>query len=281
MYLVTGATGNVGSQVAAALVAAGQPVRGVIRAADAAANLPAGVLPVVGDLDRAETLMDALDGVQGLFLLPGYSGAAELLAAAKAAGVQRLVQLSGGSAGSRDMHNAVTAYMARAEDAATGSGLAWTVLRPNAFMSNALRWLPQLQRGDELRLPFADVPSAIIDPADIGAVAVLALTADGHAEKIYRLTGPQSLTPADQVAELAAALGRSLRVIAQTDEEARADMLTQMPEPYVDAFLDFYADGALDESAVLPTVEQLLHRPPGNFTDWVRRHRTAFDGRTT
>jgi uncharacterized protein YbjT (DUF2867 family) len=85
MYLVTGAAGNVGSRVAAALLAAGRPVRGVVRAADATGSLPAGAEPVVGDLNRVGSLTGALAGVQGLFLLPGYEGAGELLTSAKAA----------------------------------------------------------------------------------------------------------------------------------------------------------------------------------------------------
>ena len=276
-YLVTGVSGNVGSAVAAALIDSGQSVRGVLTDPAAAAGLPAGVEPVVGDLNSAATLTGSLSGVQGMFLLPGYDGVGELLAAAKRAGVRRLVQLSGSSADSRDMTNAVTAYMARAEDLACASGLAWTILRPNAFMSNAFRWLPQLRVGDELRLPFGHVPAAVIDPADIGAVAAAALTSDQHAERIYRLTGPEPLTPVEQATILAGALDRRLRIVAQPNDEARAEMLTQMPAAYVDAFFDFYVAGRLDESTVLPTVEQVLGRAPGDFTSWAHRHRAAFD----
>jgi|SRR5579875_1088690 len=276
MYLVTGAAGNVGSQVAAALLAAGEAVRGVVRTPDGTGSLPPGAEPVVGDLNHPDSLTGALAGVQGLFLLPGYEGARPLLAAAKAAGVQRLVQLSGASAGSRDLTNAVTAYMAEAEYAARESGLAWTILRPSAFMSNALRWLPQLQAGDELRLQFPAVPTAMIDPADIGAVAAAALTGEGHTGRIYRISGPQPLTPPEQAAILAKELGRTLRIIELSNDETRAELLSQMPQAYVDAFFDFYVAGSLDESPVLPTVEQILNRPPGTFADWVHAHRNLF-----
>jgi uncharacterized protein YbjT (DUF2867 family) len=275
-FLVTGVSGNIGAAVAAALLANGHEVRGVIRDEGAVPGLPEGVWPVIGDLDRAETLIGALDGVEGLFLLPGYSGAADLLAAAHARGVRRLAQLSGGSAGSRDLSNAVTAYMVGAEDIAVESGLAWTILRPTAFMSNTLRWLPQLTAGDELRLPFTGVRTAVIDPADIGAVAAAALTGTGHAERVYRISGPESLLPADQVAMLAAELDRPLRLVAQTDDEAHADMLARMPSEYVDAFFDFYARGSLDESEVLPTVEEVTGRPPNTFRNWAHANAGRF-----
>ena len=275
-FLVTGVSGNIGAAVAEALVASGHEVRGVVRAATN--PIPEGVRPVVGDLDHAETLVDALTGVDGLFLLPGYAGAADLLAAARASRVRRLVQLSGGSAGSRDLSNAVTAYMVGAEDLATASGLAWTILRPSAFMSNTLRWLPKMAAGDELHLPFTRVRTAVIDPADIGAVAAVALTGTGHDERVYRLSGPESLVPADQVAVLAAELGRPLRVVAQSDDEARAEMSTQLPPEYVEAFLDFYARGSLDESAVLPTVEAITGRPPNSFGHWAHANAHRFAG---
>ena len=61
------------------------------------------------------------------------------------------------------------------------AGVASTILRPSGFQSNALRWLPQLRRGDVVRAPWPDVAIAAIDPADIGAVAAAVLTGPGHA----------------------------------------------------------------------------------------------------
>ncbi len=71
MYLVTGASGNVGSEVVTALLAAGEHVRALTRGASPA-TLPVEVEAVVGDLDKPETLGDALICVRGAYLLPGY-----------------------------------------------------------------------------------------------------------------------------------------------------------------------------------------------------------------
>jgi uncharacterized protein YbjT (DUF2867 family) len=180
------------------------------------------------------------------------------------------------SAGSGDTTNAITAYMAGSEQAARDSGLAWTILRPAAFMSNTFQWLPQLRAGDVVRAPFAQVRAAVTDPADIAAVAALALTEPGHEGRIYELSGPQPLTPADRVAILGQVLGRDLRFEAQSDEEARAEMIAAMPAKYVDAFFNFYADGTLDESRVLPTVQALTGRPPRGFAEWASAHASAF-----
>jgi uncharacterized protein YbjT (DUF2867 family) len=274
MYLVAGATGNIGGEVTRALLAAGEVVRALVR--NDRSRVPEGATPVVGDLNQPDTLGPHLAGVRGVFLLPGYDGLARLLELARAAGVERVVQLSGSSAASGDETNAVTRYMAATERAITGSDLPWTILRPSAFATNALEWAGQLREGDTVRAPFADVRIAVIDPADIGAVAAVALTSGAHEGRTYHLSGPEATTPAERVAVLGEVLGRSLTFEAQPNDEARAEMEASMPRKYVDAFFDFYVAGSLDESQVLPTVEQLTGRPPRMFRDWATAHAAAF-----
>jgi len=272
MYLVTGATGNVGSELVAALAAEGQPVRALVRTPR---EMP-GAETAVGDLNRPDTLKDALAGVRGLFLLPGYEGLAETLALAAEAGVRRVVLLSGGSAAGGDLGNAVARYMIESEQAVRASGLAWTFVRCGAFMSNALRWRGQLSAGDEVRVPFPTVRTASVDPYDIAAVAARALLDDGHEGAVHAVSGPESLLPEEQVAVLGRVLGRDLRCVGLTNAEARADMEASMPAPYVDAFFSFYVDGTLDESQVLPTVEQVTGRAPRTFEQWARDHAGEF-----
>ncbi|MEO3825834.1 NAD(P)H-binding protein [Actinomadura sp. B10D3] len=274
MITVAGSTGNIGSELVSILAAAGEPVRALVRKVPA--STLDGVEYVTGDLDDPASLAPALDGASGVFLLPGYRDMPGVLAEARRAGVQRVVQLSGGSAGSGDMTNAVTRYMVVTERAVHDSGLPWTILRPSAFMSNALRWLPQLRAGDTVRLPFANVRAAVVDPHDIAAVAATALLEGGHEGRTYYPTGPESLLPADQVAILGETLGRDLRFEAQPDDEARAEMTAQMPAEYVDAFFDFYVNGSLDESIVRPTVQDVTGTPPRTFAQWAKAHITAF-----
>jgi uncharacterized protein YbjT (DUF2867 family) len=275
MILVTGATGNIGRELVAALRERGQPVRALVRGAPPVSLRDVSV--VEGDLDEPVSLRPALDGVRAVFLLPGYRDMPGVLAAARDAGIEHVVQLSGLSAGSGDRGNAVTAYMIRSEEAVYGSGLPWTILRPVAFMSNALRWLPKLAAGDVLRLPFASVRTAAVDPADVAAVAAECLVGSGHEGQLYFPTGPESLTPADQVKVLARVLARDLRFEAQPDDEARAEMLEHTPVEYIDAFFDFYVAGNLDESEVRSTVQDLTGRTPRTFAHWAIEHRNEFE----
>jgi uncharacterized protein YbjT (DUF2867 family) len=272
-YLVTGSTGNVGSQIVRALVEAGENVRALVRSPDRAATLPAGAEAVVGDLNRPESL--PLDGVTGAFLLSGYNDLPVALSRMRDAGVQRVALLSSSAVPLGDTTNAVARYHIESEAAVKESGLGWTMLQPNGFMTNALQWAPQLQEGDVVRAPFASVRTAQIDPADIGAVAATALVTGDHDGRSYRLSGPESLLPADRVAVLARVLERELRFEAQSDEEAHAEMSAAMPAEYVDAFFSFFVDGTLDESEVLPAVEEVLGRAPRSFEAWARAHAAA------
>src|SRR4051794_17215665 len=139
MILVSGATGTIGSHVVAELARAHVPARALVRTPDRAARLPDGIEPVVGDL---ESLGDALDGVERLFLLSPAgpdtlrleSGAID---AARKAGVEAIVKLSAAGASS---HAAARFPRQHGEigDYLKASGMDWTLLMPNDFMSNLL-----------------------------------------------------------------------------------------------------------------------------------------------
>ncbi|NUT92827.1 MAG: NAD(P)H-binding protein [Saccharothrix sp.] len=271
MILVTGATGNVGREVVRALTGAGAPVRALVRAPG---DLP--VEQVVGDLDEPGSLDTALDGVRAVFLLPGYRDMPGVVDRFVRAGVERVVLLSSQAAVATDTDNVVSGYMTASETAVRESTVDWTVLRPAAFMSNALRWLPQLRVGDVVADAFGDVPIATVDPADIAAVAAKALLEDGHAGKAYSLTGPEALLPEDRLRILGRALGRDLRFEALDDDRAREQMNATTPPEYVKAFFSFYRDKTIDETTVHPTVEQVTGRPPRTFEQWATAHAADF-----
>ena len=281
--LVTGASGNVGAELAQLLASAGHRVSAVTRD-PARAGLPAGVDPVAADLSEPATLRPAWAGVDGLFLLPGYPGTPDLLADAATAGVTQVVLLSGSSAGDPASANAVTRYMSVTEEAVRAAGLPFSILRPSGFMSNTLQWAAQLTAGDVVQGPFADVPIAMIDPRDIARAAAAILAGDRHGDRrerrhdgqVYRLSGPAALLPADRVRVLADVLGRPLRFEPQSNQAAHAQMSSQMPAEYVEAFFDFYVRGTLDDSIVYPTVAELTGRPPRTFRQWAEAHAAAF-----
>jgi uncharacterized protein YbjT (DUF2867 family) len=273
MILVTGATGNVGSELVNVLAGAGRPVRAMVRTARPARD---GVEQVVGDLNDAASLRAAADGVRAVFLLGGYDDMPGALAAFRDAGVEHVTLLSSRCVVGGQEGNAVTGMHLAAEAAVRDSGLGWTFVRASGFMSNALQWVPQLRTGDVVREPFAEVPVAAIDPHDIAAVAAVAMTEVGHDGQAYAVTGPEAIRPADRVRVLGEVLGRDLKLEPLSNEDARAELSRTMPEKYVDAFFRFFVDGEFDDSPVTSTVRELTGRNPRSFADWATQHADAF-----
>ena len=270
--LITGATGNAGRAVVHSVAASGIAGRALIRSET---ELPAGIEPVYGDLNRPDTFADALEGATGIFLLSGYDRLPELLENAVRAGVRKVVVLSSSSLDG-DVSNAIAAYHHATEQEVRASGLDWTFLRPNSFMSNTLRWREQIAAGGPVRLQFPDVPISTIHPRDIGDVAVAAFTGD-HGGLVHRLTGPVALTPVEQLAILSEGLGRPLSPYPMSRAETHDDLNASMPPPYANAIESFFGDGTVDETSVNGTVEKVTGHPPRTLQSWVRENVALFD----
>lgn len=273
--LVLGATGNVGGELFRQLRAAGADVRAAVRD-PVHAQLPDGADAIAADFTAPATIAAAAAGVRAAFVLAGRHDLAGLLSALRGAGVERVVVLTSRSVIGRVPGNAVADMWAVAEDAVRASGLAWTLLRPSGFMSNALRWRPELAAGDVVRMPFADVPIAAIHPADLAGVAAAALTDRGHAGHSLELSGPAALLPAEQLATLGRVLGRALRIEPLTGDAARTALARVFPPAFVDAQLRFFEAGEFDDARVVSTVHDVLGRPPRTFDQWAAAHAAAF-----
>lgn len=284
MFLITGATGTVGSEVVASLQ---HTHPGRVRALTRNANavFPSGVNKVVADLST-DDLTAVLDGVDGVFLVSDGVHIADrdqrVAAAAAAAGVQRIVKLSalGVGHGSTDP---ITNWHRAGEEAIRVSGLSWTFLRPTAFMSNALNWAPDIARDRVVRAPFAAGRTAVVDPADIGAVAAASLTDGFRHEAIYEITGPDPLSPGDQVAILSDVLGRTLSFVEVDHADVLAQMTSHgMPTELARAIVELMRSSREPfNSQPTGDIQSVTGRPARSFVDWVRAHRAAFVEPTT
>ncbi|SEK64061.1 NAD(P)H-binding protein [Nonomuraea pusilla] len=270
MIVVTGATGNVGRELAGLLAAAGEQVTAVSRNA---ADLPHNVRHVQADLADPATLRPAFDGAEALFLLVAGDDPHAVLATAAHAGVRRVVLLSSQGAGTRpDSYRHPAAF----EQAVKDSGLEWTILRPGGFASNAYAWAESVRARRTAAAPFGDVGLPVIDPADIAEVASAVLREPGHASRTYELTGPELLTPRERAAAIGQALGEPVRFVEQSRDEARAQMLHLMPEPVADATLAILGAPTPAEQRISPDVERVLGRAPRTFATWAARNLAAF-----
>ena len=285
MIVVTGGTGRVGRQVVAQLRERGQPVRVVSRnPGQPPDGAGAGHAHLVGaetgraDLADPATLEPLLRDADALFLLWPFTSAAVTadlaprVAKIAARHVARVVYLSAQPAGERPGSS-----WALTERAVEDSGVAWTFLRPVGFASNTLMWADQIRSGDVVRWPFGAAARSLIDERDIAAVAVRALTEDGHAGSRYVLSGPAVLTQAEQLAAIGHALGRDL----SWAELPRAAALQALTAAWGDAgfaasALDTWERFVTHPEIVTATVREVTGAPAHSFADWAAANAGAF-----
>jgi uncharacterized protein YbjT (DUF2867 family) len=271
MITVIGATGNVGRPLVELLLAKGEQVNTIARGA---AETAPHVTHYRADLSDPATLKPAFEGADALFLLTAgdfiVNGDMDaVMDAAKAGGIRRVVLLSSHGVGTGR-------HRANLEEAVQRSGLEWTILRPGNFASNTFAWAESVRTRRVVEAPFGDTAIPAVDPADIAAVAALALCEPGHGGEIYTLTGPAAIAPRQQAAAIADAVGEPVGFKELTREEARTRMLGFMPERVVEATLGALGEPSPAEQTPSPDIERLLSRPATAFAVWAKRNAAAF-----
>lgn len=260
LTLVLGGTGKTGSRVARRLRDAGRPLRIGSRAGTPRF-----------DWDDRATWAAALDGATAAYLcffpdlaVPGAAATVGALAAqARAAGVRRIVLLSG--RGEEEAQAAERAVQAAAPSA--------TVVRCAWFSQNfSESFLLDPLLAGEVALPVGDVAEPFVDADDVADVAFAALTRPGHEGRIYELTGPRLLRFDEAVAEVARASGRPLRFVPVSAEQY-ADALRQQGVPdEVAGLMTYLFAEVLDgrNASLAGGVRDALGRDPRDFRDYAR-----------
>ncbi|MEH0447229.1 NAD(P)H-binding protein [Streptomyces sp. B21-101] len=283
MILVTGATGTIGGALVRHLAARGEKVRALTRD-PAGARMPAGVEVARGDYLDPASLEAAMSGATAAFLvgLPGPSAQHDgpLVAAARAAGVGRLVKLS--AIGTGDPGVGPTGeWHVEGERAVRESGAEWVVLRPSSFASNTLSWAEAVRAGEPAPNMSGDGAQGVVDPRDVAEAAAVALLDERRAGRTYTLTGPETISVPGQAAVLAELLGRPVTTRDLAQDEVRAYVLDWWGDEAV-------ADGVAVSAAyvrrggnavVTEDVPLLLGRPARTYRAWAGDHLEAFGAR--
>jgi uncharacterized protein YbjT (DUF2867 family) len=280
MILVTGATGNVGRELVAALVGSGVEVRAFARDRDKLSRLAAADI-AVGDWDDQASVAAAFEDIDALFLLVpgiGVEHAARAVELAEDAGIGRIVLLSSYNV-LGDPMPAMGRWHHERERLVAGSGIPFTILRPGGYMTNAFGWAETIREAGYVLDPVGPGRAALIDPADIAAVAALALIEEGHAGRRYVLTGEEPWTVAEQVAILGEAIGREIevRTAASAEEALRFRYPDGAPPALAEALLEGLTLMRADtEGFRTHTARDLLGRRPATFRQWCERHAAAY-----
>ena len=279
-FLITGATGDVGSKVVNRLLQRGERPRVFVRSEDKARSMYGDRVDIfAGDLAEPSSLIPALEGVEVLYLVntgPGIpqrdQAAAHL---ARAGRVKRLVKLS-----SMDVQHglAIGAWHELGEVVIRAAEIPFTFIQPTGFMSNLLAWAHSIKSDSIVRSSTGDGRRAFIHSEDIAAVSVEALLSDEYIGHSLPITGPRALTFGEATAAIGAAIGNALRYQPIPDEEAgeRYSKFSGSPEEtkaHV-ALWQAIREGRL--ASVTDCVERVLRRQPIALEQWAVENAAAF-----
>lgn len=223
------------------------------------------------DWENHDTWAPVLDGVEAAYVsyypdlaAPGAPAAIRSFTdLAVASGVRRLVLLSG-----RGEQEAQAC-----EQLVQESGAEWTIVRASWFCQNFSEdYLLEPVLGGEVALPVGDIPEPFVDAEDIAAVAVAALTQNGHAGQVYELTGPRALTFDEAITQIAKATGRDIHFVRVSPEEYAAALAEHAVPAEVIALMTYLFTTVLDgrNAHVTDGVKRALGREPKDFSDYAR-----------
>jgi len=286
MYAIVGATGNSGRAVVKELESLGEKPVSVVRNADKAREvLGASAKIAVAELDDRAGMTRALAGARRIFVVTGHnpSSAAQqinVIEAAKAAGAEYIVKVSGGRAVTGPN---VESLNGRAhfeiEEHLKSCGLQWCILSPGLFMQNMLGQAANIKQGKIVQPWPKDVPVALIDVRDTGALGARVLRDPAkHAGKLYSFTGAATTYGefADVIADV---LGKPIAYTALTLEQAEQGMKARgLPDWLVAHLLAMAragAGGAFSKENTQP-VRDIVGRAPITIRQFVQDFRPAF-----
>jgi NAD(P)H dehydrogenase (quinone) len=285
MYAVVGATGNTGRAVVKELAALGERPLAVVRNATKAKEvLGADAKLAVAELDDRAGMAKALAGVKRVFIVTGHnpSSAAQqinVIEAAKTAGAEYVVKVSGGRAVTGPNVESVNGRAHfEIEEHLKACGLQWCILSPGLFMQNMLGQAANIKQGKIAQPWPKDVPVALIDVRDTGALGARVLREPRtHAGKLYSFTG-RTTTYGEFANAIAEVLGKPIAYTELTLEQAEQGMKARgMPDWLVAHLLAMAragAAGAFSHENTQP-VRDIVGREPITIRQFVQDYRTA------
>jgi (4-alkanoyl-5-oxo-2,5-dihydrofuran-3-yl)methyl phosphate reductase len=278
MILVSGATGNVGNELVKQLTKNGESVRVLVREESKAANWEGTIDVAVGDMEKPNTLREAMRGIEKLyFVTPETHQVKNLLEIAKPAGVRYVVKQStieadrflGPGKWHREQELLIEKY-----------GFDWCFLRPTKFMVNTVEWWAEtVKQQSAVYFPKGKGNVPAVDPRDVAAAARTVLTQPGHERQIYELTGPQALSIREMVDLIARVLEKPVRYINVPALLAKIWMRRSsgLPDYVVNGLMETLGALRRNEYAyVSPDVERLTGLPPRDYESWLRENVEAF-----
>jgi uncharacterized protein YbjT (DUF2867 family) len=283
MILITGASGNAGGAVLREVLKIGNGVRAMVRSKEESAKVPQGATAVIADFADKPSLRRALEGVDTVYLVCSpvrelVELESSMIDACREAGLKHVVLNSALGAG--EFAKSFPSWHRKVEDKLKGSGMAYTILRPNGFMQNLIAYFaPSIRAQGAFYQSTGDAKISHLDLRDIAAAAARILRSPSqHAGKIYELNGPEPLSYAEVAEKISKATGRKVQYVdIPPDAQRKALSDIGMPDFMITALLElqeYYASGKAGK--VDGTLESLIHRAPTKVDDFLKESADHF-----
>jgi uncharacterized protein YbjT (DUF2867 family) len=278
--LLTGATGNVGKEIAAILKKNGVPFRAAVRELSEAGSLGS-TESVRFDFEDPSTFENAFRGIRRVYLMrpPAISDPKVIRPAIEAgmrAGVEQFVFLSLLGA----EKNQVVPHR-KIEELLLECKAGYTFLRPGFFMQNlSTTHAPEIRDQDEIWVPAGKGSTSFIDAQDIAAVAAKCLTEEGHLGKAYALTGSEALTYAQVAALLTQVLGRKIQYRNPSILRFAWHMRRRrgFPWAFIGVMVGIYTVAKIGRAGTLTQeLRQLLGRDPVRMKEFLEKNRGVWE----
>ncbi len=276
--LVTGATGNVGSEIIRLL----KLTDADFIAATTGDSID-DVETVVLNFEDKQSVEHAMQGVTTVFMVlanhPDMTSWGEnVIDAAKKCGVQHIVR-SAGSLADADSDISIRKTIAATDDYLKASGINYTITAPNFFMQNFINFHATEYKNGTLYLPAGQGKIAWIDVRDIAAVNVaVLLNPEKYLNQTLTITGPEALSYNDAVSVMNTVLEKNSQYVDVSDEDAIAAMKgMQFPEFVINVMMDLnkcIRQGFAEENTT--TVKDITDQGPITFEQFVRDHKSIW-----
>ncbi len=278
--LVTGAPGNVGSEVVKELMGKAEFRVGAYHVESAKQAFGDEIDCVRFDFLDPTTFAATFQGIEKMFLVrpPALSNVtrdiAPALNAAKAAGVRHIVFLS-----LQGVENNRVVPHHKIEQLIREMGFVYTFVRASFFMQNlSTTHRAEIRDHNEIAVPVGKAKTSFIDVRDIAAVAARALLENGHENMCYTVTGSEALDYFQVAETLSTTLGRPIRYTHPSVLKFfRQQLATGSKLGYALVLSGLYTITRFGNAKeVTPVVQNILGRPPITFKQFVTDYRASW-----
>ncbi len=279
--LITGATGNTGSEIVRQLAEQGTQCHALVRDKKKM-DVISGVEWVEGDYTNMDSLVAAFKYMERIYVAMPVHPDNELwvkniLTAAKKTSVNHIVKLSGMGA-NLDAGSEIDRVHAKTDNLIKESGIKYTLLQPNPFYQNIFSAIQTIKENNAIYMSLGETKASFVDIRDIAAVAVKSLTKTVHENKIYKLSGPHALSYYDLANILSHAIGKEVVYHPISDEAMKSGLLEAgIPEWEADKLSELFSwvgKGGYD--SITQDVQAVLGRKPCSFESFASDYKTSF-----